>query len=414
MMVADQATLQTSRESAACPADHQRKVSEREPHPHKAIEVDAGGVWHIHGYDETRQILRSDVVKQAGFKAEDIIRRTTTVMQNLPILFLEGEQHHRLRRETNRFFTPTVTEKKYHDFMVGFADAQIEKLKTKRRANLDDLTAEMAMQVAAQVVGLTDSVLPGLNARVNGVLSISKTVGADTPNLIHLVAAQRHLLAFLWLDVKPAIRKRRKNPQEDVITYLISRNYSDLEILTECVVYGVAGMATTREFICLALWHLLDNPHLRQRMLVGSQEERYAILHEILRLEPVVGHLYRRTTDELHIQSEGSSVTIPAGTLIDMNLYTTNLDPVMAGENGASVCPVRPLNSTLGKVAESVMSFGDGAHRCPGAYIAIQESDILLVKLLQLDTLRIEKEPELVYNATIRGYEVHKFAVTLD
>ncbi|MGD8151160.1 hypothetical protein [Ornithinimicrobium sp. Y1694] len=54
----------------------------------------------------------------------------------------------------------------------------------------------------------------------------------------------------------------------------------------ECLTYGAAGMVTTREFLQIATWHLLDRPALRHRFLVGSAEERSAILHELLRLAP--------------------------------------------------------------------------------------------------------------------------------
>ena len=104
-------------------------------------------------------------------------------------------------------------------------------------------------------------------------------------------------------------------------------------------------------------------------------------------------------------------MTIPSGALIDLNIYATNTDPVMAGEAGLSVCPMRPLHSELGKVAESVLSFGDGYHRCPGGYIAIQESDIFLRKLLAIDTLRLESTPQTHYNPVVSGYEVRNFTV---
>jgi len=78
-----------------------------------------------------------------------------------------------------------------------------------------------------------------------------------------------------------------------------------------------------------------------------------------------------------------------------------------------AVCPARPLTSTQGKVPEPVMSFGDGYHRCPGAYIAIQESDIFIRKLLAIETLKIEKTPDTTYNETVSGYEVHDFIVSL-
>ncbi len=411
-MVEIAAEAQYSVEGIGCPADDERKYAQQDYTGKPRIEIDDDGVWHLHGYDESRQVLRSDLVKQAGFVAEKVMGENTKgLMKNLPILFLEKDEHHRMRRETNRFFTPTAADTKYREFMDSYADGLVDKLKKQGSADLSDLTMEMALKVASQIVGLTSSLMPGMNARLNGLLETANDLAAESPNLAKLIISQRYMIAFMYLDVKPAIRKRRKNPQNDVISYLVSRDYSDLEILTEGVVYGVAGMVTTREFICVALWHLLEKPHLRQRMLVGSQEERYAILHEILRLEPIVGHLLRRTTGEIEIESEGEKVTIPAGTLVDMNIFASNIDPDMAGENGTSVCPMRPLHSELGKVPEPALSFGDGYHRCPGSFVAIQESDIFLRKLLAIDTLRLERKPDIVYNDIVKGYELRNFVI---
>jgi cytochrome P450 len=212
----------------------------------------------------------------------------------------------------------------------------------------------------------------------------------------------------------PAVRARRKERQNDVISYLIDRDYSALEILTECTVYGVAGMVTTREFISVALWHLLENPHLAQRMRFGSQEERYAILHEILRLEPVVGKLQRRATEDMTIESDGEMVNIPAGSLLDLHVSVANTDTEVFGDNSEAVCPMRPLAERKPKVADYALSFGDGTHRCPGAFVAIQESDIFLQKLLAIDTLRIERKPDISYSDIAKGYELRNFIVAVD
>lgn len=410
--MSDRDFAQNTAEAVYCPADNQRLATQEQPVT-PPIDIDADGVWHVHGYDEARQILRHEAVKQAGFSADMMDMGAGSVMKNKPILYLEGEEHHRMRRETNRFFTPSITDKHHRTFMETVADELIVDLQQKGRADLSDITMEMALRVASQIVGLTDSLLPGLKGRLSGMMDMSSQLTSAAPQILKIVWGQRHMVAFLMLDVKPSIRARRKNPQDDVISYLISREYSDIEILTECVVYGVAGMITTREFICVALWQLLSNPHLRQRMLVGSQEERYAILHEILRLESVIGHLYRRTTAEFEIRSDGQQVTIPTNTLIDLNLYAANADTRMAGDNAGELCPMRPLTSELGKVPEYVMGFGDGYHRCPGSFVAIQESDIFLRKLLAIETLRLEETPDVTYNELVKGYEIRNFTIVV-
>ncbi len=396
-----------------CPVDHMRKTIPPTPKA-EVIEILEDGTWRINGFSEVRQILRNDIARQAGFAAETAIKNAGGIMKNPPILYLEGEEHHKARRETNRFFTPSVTDREYREFMNEFADELVAEFKKNKRADLSDLSMDMAVQVASQVVGLTDSIFPGIKGRLEGLIQTGDDAINGKPNILSAIQGNWNMLSFFISDVRPAIRKRRKNPQDDVISYLISRDYADFEIMTECVVYGVAGMVTTREFISVAMWHLLENPHLMERMKVGEEAERYAILHEILRLEPVVAHLYRRTTEDLIIESDGQEVTIPANTKLDLNVGMANIDEQAIGDNPAAVCPAREMADLRPKVPAYGMSFGDGSHRCPGAYVAIQESDIFIRKLLEIDGLRIENKPNVSYFAIAESYELRDFILAVD
>ena len=67
------------------------------------------------------------------------------------------------------------------------------------------------------------------------------------------------IVKFYLADVRPAVRSRRRTPRHDVISHLIAEGYTNADILVECVTYGTAGMVTTREFIAMAAWHLLQN-----------------------------------------------------------------------------------------------------------------------------------------------------------
>ena len=134
------------------------------------------------------------------------------------------------------------------------------------------------------------------------------------------------------------------------------------------------------------------------------------MLEEILRLEPVVGHLYRRTVRDLTLSSGGETLTIPAGSLLDLDLRAANADGETVGEAPLELCPARPLERG---VQRPVLSFGDGHHRCPGAYLALQESDIFLQRLLRLP-LTAEQAPHLGWNAIAAGYELSGFVVRMD
>jgi len=371
----------------ACPIDHQH-LSKQFTAPlvepvDCAIDQDSFGVWHIRGYEQAQAVLRSNCVRQAGFQAE-MLEKLPNYM-NPPILFLEGKQHQKQRRQTAKFFTPRTTDSQYRQLMEDFSEEIVADFTRAGRADLSQMSMKMAVRVAAQVVGLTDSRRKGMSDRIDRFLQNPTDFGWSFRQLKSFLQTQFDLLRFYLLDVQPAIKARRAVPKEDVISHLLESGYSNVEIMTECITYGAAGMVTTREFIGVAMWHCLKNPELHQLMLNGDQEARYAFLHELLRLEPVVGSLYRRTTADLTLDHESSKVTIAAGSLIELHIYAINAEESIAGQKPLHLCPNREMVERRPKVAEYVMSFGDGAHRCPGAYIAIQERDNFLRRILKLE-----------------------------
>ncbi len=107
---------------------------------------------------------------------------------------------------------------------------------------------------------------------------------------------------------------------------------------------------------------------------------------------------------------DGEVVTVPAGTLLELSVRQANADETLVGERPLRLCPGRPLPSG---VRPDVLGFGEGPHRCPGAFIAIQETDILLQKLLALP-VRLESPPELGLDDLTRSYTLRGLRLTLD
>jgi Cytochrome P450 len=401
-------------EAVVCPINHrvQQKTARVSESAEAVVECDSEGIWHVYGFDEARAVLRSGDTRQAGFNAE-MIERTNTKMKP-PILFLEGKPHQQQRKQTARFFTPKAVDGNYRRLMESVADELIAGLRRKRQADLSHLSRFMAVRVASQVVGLTDSVLPGMDKRLDaffgGDLSeLTKNISFSA--LLHTWRNQLALSAFFFLDVKPAIKARKRVAQDDVISHLVAQGSSDPEILTECITYAAAGMVTTREFICVACWHLLEHDVLRQRYLAADETERYEILHELLRLEPVVGNLFRRATVDLHITHGAQEYSIPAGALINLHIHSTNNDERIVGADPLLACPGREIKTSQASAA--MMSFGDGVHRCPGSYIAIQETDLFLRRLLAVEGLYIKQLPQVSWNDLVTGYEIRDFQLAI-
>jgi cytochrome P450 len=373
-----------------------------------------GRVWRIRALGAARQVLRArDRTTQAGFTAEWIPRGW---FAHHPILISDGPLHDEQRSKVARFFAPAVVAERYVGDLEACADRLLAEASAAGSCLLDELALHYAVEVTAGIVGLSESPVPAMSRRLVAFFNqppfdLTRPDLGRTP--VQWARAARDglipVVRFFLSDVRPAIRARRRRPRADVISHLIAEGYTDADILLECITYGTAGMVTTREFISMACWHLLRDDRLRERYLVADLAERTAILAEVIRLEPVVGHLYRRATARLEVEDAGQTWTIDPGDLIDVGVRQANADPRILGDDRLGLCPGRALPAGVNAAG---LSFGDGAHRCPGQALALREADVLLRRLLALHP-RIVGEPVLGWDDLIEGYRLRDFRLDL-
>jgi hypothetical protein len=356
----------------------------------------------IQEFGSARQVLRIGGMRQAGFRAELLERFAGR--KHAPVLFQDGEAHQKQRSATARFFAPKVVSARYRKLMEELSERLVERFRSTGRAELDAMSLEMAVAVAAEIVGLTESAQAGMAERLNRFFAASRSHRGWLSAVAGFAAGQYRMLAFYLRDVRPAIHARRNARREDVISHLLDQGYSDREILTECLTYGAAGMATTREFIVMAAWHLFEREDLRRSFLESDEQARIALLEEILRLEPVVGALYRRAERELTLEGEGGPMVIPAGALVKVDVRAANTDPAVTGACPFKVDARRVVEAS--KAPDSLMSFGDGPHRCPGAAVALQETAIFLDRLLRVPNVHMSRPPTVGWNPLISSYEL--------
>ena len=353
-----------------------------------------------------RDILRSAKVRQAGSTADAV---DLSKPDEISFFFLDGDLHRRRRAAVAGLFAPKTIVTRHRAVMERTMDAIVARLKARGQAALDELSWQMAVDVTAEIVGLTDSESnDGLARRVKAVLDSSIL---RKPGWIgDLVFKARMLVRvgrFYKHDMAPAIAARRKAPREDVISTMIEANFSKKTMIMECLSYGGAGMMTTREFIVMCAWHLFENPALRQRFLDGPEEDQFAILEEILRLEPVASLLYRRAAEP--VATAGGE--LPADEVACISLRAANTDEAITGP-----CPYEldPDRAKRMKVNGPYLSFGDGPHRCPGAQVALHETRLFLDRLLRLPGITLLSEPQVSWNPFIQGYELRGAIVSCD
>lgn len=350
----------------------------------------------------SRGVLRARAAtRQAGFTAERI---PMGLLRRHPILFSDGRAHDAQRAELARFFAPRVVEERDRAHMEAAADRLLSSKPPRAVCRFDVLALRYSVEVSARIVGLTESPAARLGHRLEAFfrqppLDMSREDLGRT-RADWALAAWRGLVPLVrlhLLDVLPAIRARRRKPGEDIVSRLLADGCSDLEILVECATYGTAGMVTTRELIALAAWRLLSDSGLRAVFLAAGRDERLDMLAEMLRLDPVVGRLYRRVTEDL--PDEGGGV-LRSGYLIEIQV-----DAASADEGAVGPCPhaFDHRRAVAAGMDRSGFAFGDGAHRCPGRHLALLQAEAMLGPLLERGA-ELVRPPEVEWSDLLAGY----------
>jgi cytochrome P450 len=361
----------------------------------------------VGSFAAAREILRSPKVRQAGATAD---QADLSKPGEISFFFLDGDEHRKRRAAVAGLFAPKTIVTRHHVVMNRTIDAIVADLQRRGSAPLDELSWQMAVDVAADIVGLTNSDSnKNLADRVKGVLDSS--MERKPGWLGTLVFGARMLVRvnrFWKKDLIPAIEARRREPKDDVISHMVKENYSKKGMIMECLSYGGAGMMTTREFIVMCAWHMFEKPALLERFLTGGEEDQFAILEEILRLEPVAALLHRRAVESAE-GSQGGDFS--EGEVVALSIRDANTDEAITGP-----CPYEldPDRAKRMKVVGPYMSFGDGPHRCPGAQVALHETRIFLDRMFRLPGIKLLSEPEITWNPYIQGYELRGAVVACD
>ena len=361
----------------------------------------------ITSFAATREVLRSPKVRQAGASAGEVDKSKPG---EISFFFLDGEEHRKRRAAVAGLFAPKTIVPRHRAVMDRTMDEIVANLQRRGSAPLDELSWQMAVDVAADIIGLTNSDSnANLARRVKAVLgsSIERKPGLLNSLVFNLKMLVR--VGRFWKhDLSPAIEARRKKPRDDVISYMVKENYSKKGMIMESLSYGGAGMMTTREFIVMAAWHLFEKPDLLERFLTRGEEDQFAILEEILRLEPVASLLHRTAT-ETTVGENGAAMR--EGEMVCLSIRQANTDEAITGP-----CPYEldPDRAKRMKVVGPYMSFGDGPHRCPGAQVALHETRVFLDRMFRLPGIRLVSEPTIIWNDFIQGYELRGAVVACD
>jgi cytochrome P450 len=193
------------------------------------------------------------------------------------------------------------------------------------------------------------------------------------------------------------MEERRKNPGNDLISYLVQQRYPDGRQLTDNHVLGsvrlllVAGIDTTWSAIGSFIWHLARTPDDRRR-LVAEPELMPTAIEELLRAYAPV-----TMAREVIAETEINGCPMQPGQMVLLSFPAANRDPAMFPDADKVI---------IDRKENRHAAFGLGIHRCVGSNLARMEATVALEELLKrVPDFRVDG-PVTWSEGTVRGPRV--------
>jgi cytochrome P450 len=279
---------------------------------------------------------------------------------------MDGEKHEAQRNLLRKLLTPRRL-KENEAALAGIADRCIDTfIGTGRCEVVNEYGKPFTTWAIADLLGVPKED----RAEVQQILlgSTISVVGQEETLPVNP-------LEFLYQKFGEYVEDRRANPRDDILTHLASATYEDgtlpevdAIVRTATFLFG-AGQDTSARMIAAALRIIADDKQIQQRL----RDDRGLIpefIEEVLRLESPTMSDFRLA----RVATTLGGVDIAAGTTVMIHPGAANRDHSRFEQ---------PAECLLGRpnVREHI-SFGRGAHSCPGGPLARAEGRVTVERFL--------------------------------
>ncbi|MGB8860391.1 MAG: cytochrome P450 [Ilumatobacteraceae bacterium] len=310
------------------------------------------------------------------------------------LLFMEGEDHHRLRRLVSKAFTPRAVEA-----LRPFTRATIARLfdDVAEAGTCDAVPAlcdPFPIPVICALVGIEADRIDDMSRWASSILL---SLRLDAGQFIDEIEQSQ-----IELDeyITGLIEARRAEPRDDLLSNLISveeegDRLSASELLSVVAMMLVAGTDTTRNQLSNMIHTFAEQPE--QWELLRSRPDLVpAAVEEAIRWEPATEALPRFAIEDVEI----GGYLVPAGSVVVLMSMSANHDTsVMADADRFDIEREIPDGWHL-------LTFGGGIHYCLGANLARLELTEALAELAnRCETLTLAGPPVMnPQGSVIQGY----------
>jgi cytochrome P450 len=293
---------------------------------------------------------------------------------------MDPPQHSRARSLLNRLLTPKRL-KENEEFMWRLADQQLDEFLDNGKCEfLTEYAQPFSMLVIADLLGV-----PEEDHRTFRDVLATPSEGMRVGALDHEPLAHNPLA---WLDDKFSryLEDRRASPRDDVLTGLATAKYPEGDtpeiddVAKSATFLFAAGQHTTAKLLASTIRVFAEQPEVVEA-LRADRSRIPSFVEEMLRMEGPVKSAFRLATADTTL----GGVDIPAGTVVMVNPGAINRDP-------RKFDAPHELHIDRSNVREH-LSFGRGAHSCPGGPLARVEGRVTVERILdRMTDIRVDEE----------------------
>ncbi|KLO28749.1 cytochrome P450 [Mycolicibacter heraklionensis] len=288
------------------------------------------------------------------------------------IIMMDPPEHRRMRSLVNKVFTPRAMEAQRQ-----LVNEQIARFLAAVNSDefdvVQDFSALFPVEVITSMLGVPAEHRQQIRLWLD--IQLEREYGNFEMSQAGIQAGIDTGMFYYNL-----IQERRANPQDDMISRLISveverddgtmTSLDDIEIAGFLSLLGGAGAETVTKLIGNAVVTFAQHPDQWQKLL-DDRSKIPAAIEELLRWEAPAQYLVRCSTTDVTLHG----TTIPAGKPVMLIAGSANRD-----ERAFTNPDVFDIDRDPAEAQN--LGFGYGTHSCLGAALARMESAIALEKLL--------------------------------
>ena len=284
------------------------------------------------------------------------------------MLMMDPPDHTRYRKLVNRGFTPR---------MIGQLEPHIRELtntildEALAKDDCDfvvDIAAELPLEVIAELIGVPSEDRHKIFEWSN------RMIGSEDPEYMVKDEEVFQAQVEMFMYAQMLADKRRANPQDDIITALLSAevdgdSLSDMDFNLFFLLLSVAGNETTRNAIAHGMNAFLENPDQWDLFASDIDGHSAGMTEEVLRWATPVMYFRRNATREFELRGE----TIKDGDKIALYYISGNRDEEVFDD---------PFKFDVERDPNPHIAFGGGGpHFCLGAQLARMEIHVLFEEM---------------------------------